>query len=96
MLPTGVEAYDEQNGKQQGNDPGKSRSAREIVLEEIIPNRKRGKEGRSVTLSRRRQAPALPVYPPLAELSVLGLLGKFGYRARCGRRWPLRHSVTLC
>jgi len=49
MLPSAIEAYEEQNGKQHGNDPGTSRSARDIVLEEIIPNRKSRKGSRSVT-----------------------------------------------
>ena len=50
MLPAAVEAYEEQNAK----EGAKLRAAKEIVLEEIIPNRKRGKGSRSVTLSRRR------------------------------------------
>jgi len=54
MLPSAIEAYDEQDKKQNGNDAGTSRSARDIVLEEIIPNRKRGKGSRSVTPWRRR------------------------------------------
>ena len=54
MLPSAVEAYDEQNGKQHGSDPGKPRSAREIVLEEIIPHRKSRRGSRSVTPWKRR------------------------------------------
>ena len=50
MFPSAMEAYDEQNAK----EAGKLRAAREIVLEEIIPNRRRGKGSRSVALSRRR------------------------------------------
>jgi len=54
MLPSAIEAYDEQDKKQNGNDAGKSRSARDIVLEEIIPNRKSRRGSRSVTPWRRR------------------------------------------
>jgi len=54
MLPSAIEAYDEQDEKQNGKETGKPRAARDIVLEEIIPNRKRGKGSRSVTPWRRR------------------------------------------
>jgi len=54
MPPSAIEAYDEQDKKQNGNDAGKSRSARDIVLEEIIPNRESRGGSRSVTPWRRR------------------------------------------